>query len=52
MAVSGHKLRSERRYHCTMDFQELRCILARRLAKDLVVKSAIVDIAFRWSYVF
>lgn len=52
MAVSGHKLRSERRYHCTMDFRELRCILARRLAKDLVVKSAIVDIAFRWSYVF
>ena len=34
-----------------MDFQEVRCILARRLAKGLVVKSAIVDITFRWSYV-
>lgn len=31
--------RSDRRYHCTMDFQEVRCILARRLAEDLVVKA-------------
>jgi len=34
-----------------MDFQEVRCILARRLAEGLVVKSAVVDIPFRWSYV-
>jgi hypothetical protein len=39
MAVSGQKPRSSRRYHCTMDFREMRCNLARWIAEDLVVEA-------------